>query len=612
MTKEISDKHKLRQVWNSFKYCMTLSWLASKTYTCLQLSSRIITALIPVATAWNTKKILDLFGNEDQVSGPSGVFFMYMFFLLCLYLLRLLSVQIETYASAMQQDLLMRYIECEMARTAVEMELEYFDNPAYYDAFEAVKRDIYSILGAVYDGISIISYGISVCSCVFFLTGIAPLYTVVILILYVPEAVSEYSFTKKVYLWGLDHVREERQMQYFYRTATERAYAQEVRLYNIGKYLINKYQSLWRDYFFQKRSVAKKRLAWNLLLSILPEFLSTAALAHVGMSVLAGENTIGDFTLYSGMLAQMAGGLQIVVSAFMALYEKKLKIDHFSDFRKFVCKKLRSGNRILSKPVDIEFQDVSFCYPGTEKYVLKNVSFRLPAGKKLCIVGENGAGKSTILKLLLHFYEPDKGEILINGLPMQEYNVESLRSQFSCFFQNASNFAFTLRENIRISQIGKPDEDAKARQERAMRMAGADKLVQIFPQGEDTCLTRAYSDKGVELSGGQNQKVALARMFYRDASVLVLDEPTAALDPRGEYELFQTLQKECRDQSLLFVSHRLSNVFLADKIMVMENGRICASGKHDELLKTCDLYRQLFHYQADKYVMREEDEDSGH
>lgn len=576
----------------------------------MQLLTMLCTALTPVLMTWNTKEILDLLGSAragnaaKQLLLRIGIQFL-------LALVQLAAAKAGSYAGVMQQDVLVHYVECEMAKTALEMELEYFDNSRYYDAFETVKRDIYAVLGAVYNGISVISVGISVCSCAVLLGMVSPLYTVMVLAASVPAAFSEHAYTKKIYRWGLDHIREERKMQYLYRTVTERAYAQEIRLYGTGQYLLDKYQHLWNGYFSEKRTVARARALWNLGLSVLPELLSAAALVQIGIKIIHGERTIGDFTLYSGLLVQLVAGLGNLVSAVMELYEKKLKLNHFSEFQAMAKEKKKNGTKKLEAPVEIEFRNVCFRYPDTEQYVLKDVSFCLQQGKKLCMVGENGAGKTTILKLLMRFYEPQEGVILINGIPVGEYDRQSLYQAFSCFFQKACNYAFHLQENVRISRIGYDEETAERRQEEALRMAGADALPKKLKNGTKTYLSRAYSEDGIELSGGQNQKIALARMFYRDAPVLVLDEPTADLDPKGEYELFRTLAKECGEKSILFVSHRLANVFLADEILVMEDGCVLARGRHEELLRECGLYRRLFHYQADKYRMRGEYENSG-
>ena len=595
--------YKSKQMWESFVYCMTLSWKASRLYTVMQLASRIFTVIIPIAITWDMKKLLDLMASPSENSRL--LLLKYMGFLLFLYLMRLVSGQMGTYASGMQQDVLLHYVEQEMAKTALQMDLEYFDSASYYDAFEAVKRDIYSVLGAVYNGITIISYGAALLGCVGILLSVTPWYTLLILAVSLPVAVSNHTYTKKIYLWGLEHVKEERQMQYLYQTTTGRSWAQNIRLYGIGSYLLEKYQTLWNQYFKQKQSVVRVRTVWNLFLSVFPELLAAAALAHIGTEVLAGEKTIGDFSLYSGLFVQLTGGLYAVIESCMELYEKKLKIHHFNDFLSTVHTRKKEGTEKLLSPVEIEFKHVSFRYPDTDCYVLKDISFRIPQGKKVCIVGENGAGKSTMLKLLLHFYEPQKGEILINGISLNKYEEKSLRDAFSCFFQNDINLAFTLRENIRISKLEYDEAVAEKREREALQKSGAASFTKNLSHGIETYLSRTYERDGTELSGGQSQKVALARMFYRDAPVLILDEPTAALDPKGEYELFQTLQKDCGSKSLLFVSHRLSNVFLADEILVMKDGMILDHGSHQDLLNRCELYKRLFHYQADKYQKQE-------
>lgn len=207
--------------------------------------------------------------------------------------------------------------------------------------------------------------------------------------------------------------------------------------------------------------------------------------------------------------------------------------------------------------------------------------------------------------MLLRFYEPCEGQILLNDIPIGEYDLDSIRKRFSCFFQKAANYAFTIQENIRFSQVDKAGREAAGSEKRAEEMAGVSSLLESMPRGRNTFLTRVFSDDGVELSGGQNQKIALARMFYRDASVLILDEPSADLDPKAEYELFQSIQKECKGQSVFYVSHRLANVDLADEIIVMVGGEICGRGTHVELMMGCEPYKRLYHYQADKYVTKE-------
>ena len=591
----------------AFAYCIKLSWRVSKVYTILQFLAQIVSGFLPVLITWNTKEIIDLLSVDAgaETWRRKDLLLIRIGVMLLLFLLKLFATQIHTYVSVMQRDRVLHFVEQELSATAMRMKLEYFDDPKYYDMFQTVRRDIFSLSNAMNDGVYAVSYAISLCSCFYFLSGLGPAYTVLIVAATVPMAVSEYIYTKELYSWGLTHMREEREMSYLYWVATDRGFAQEIRVFGTQEYLIEKYRKVWDNYISNKSGLSKKKAKLNCLLSVFPELIVVVALFITGSRVLAGIATIGDFTLYNGLLIQLIEYLRGMVVSSMGLVEKKLQIEHVSEFEKLVGEETATGGKQLSKKVDIEFRNVSFQYPGTDRYVIKDVSFRLPAGEKICIVGENGAGKTTLFKLLLGFYEPCEGQILLNDTPIKEYDLNSIRKRFSCFFQKASNYAFTIQENIRFSQIEKAGQQAAESEKRAEEMSGVSSMLELMPHGRNTLLTRAFSDDGVELSGGQNQKIALARMFYKDASVLILDEPSADLDPKAEYELFQAIRSECKGQSVFYVSHRLANVDLADQIIVMQEGRIYGEGTHVELMEECEPYKRLYHYQADKYVTEE-------
>lgn len=591
----------------AFVYCVNLSWRVSKAYTVLQFMTRIVSVFLPVLMTWNTKGIVDLLSADAgmEIWQRGNLMLVRIGAMLILFLLNLVATQIHSYVNGMQRDRVLHFVEQELSVTAMRMKLEYFDDPKYYDMFEKVKTDIYSLSSAMYDGISAVGYAVSLCSCICFLAGLGPVYTMLIVAATVPMAVSEYKYTKELYSWGLNHMREEREMSYLYWVATDRRFAQEIRVFGAQEYLSEKYRKIWDSYFCNKSRLSKRKAIRNCILSVFPELVVITALFVTGSRVLAGTATIGDFTLYNGLLVQLVENLRGMVVSFMGLFEEKLQIEHVSEFEKMVGEENVTGGKRLCNKIDIEFRNVSFQYPGTDRYVIKNVSFRLPAGKKICIVGENGAGKSTLFKLLLRFYEPCEGQILLNDVPIEAYDLDSLRKRFSCFFQKAANYAFTIQENIRFSQIEKAGREAEESERRAEKMAGVTGMLEAMPNGRETFLTRTFSDDGVELSGGQNQKIALARMFFRDASVLILDEPSADLDPKAEYELFRSIQSECKGQSLFYVSHRLANVDLADEIIVLQEGKICGKGSHVELMKGCELYKRLYHYQADKYVTEE-------
>jgi len=302
------------------------------------------------------------------------------------------------------------------------------------------------------------------------------------------------------------------------------------------------------------------------------------------------------------LLAQLLGAVFMLTYSVMRLYEDRLKIQNVQQFSRFANTVQNNGKRTLAigEPVGIEFRRVSFRYPDTDALVLDGISFAIAPGEKLCIIGLNGAGKSTIMKLLLRFYDADAGEILINGHPIHEYELTNLRGAFSSFFQHVVQYAFTLRENVILSDLAQ--SDAQAGLMRALEQADALDLLDDLPQGVDSHVTKEFAADGAELSGGQYQKLALARTFYRRCAVMLLDEPSAALDPEAEHRVFAYLEEFCKDKTTVFTSHRLSNVYLADTIVLLEGGKITEQGTHRALMAQNGRYAALYRLQAEKYA----------
>lgn len=593
-----------KKVLNCYKFCVGLSWRVSKKNTLLQLLIKSVQVMVPVMLTWLTKEIVDflLSAAQNQDTQSSMRLLLFVALLLALYILRMIVQQTAVYLNSVQRDSVLHFVDAQIARNAARMDIEYFDNRAYYDSFEYLKNNSFVLVTILDNCILCIGMFAAIISSAYMLFEFIPIYTILIIILAIPGMASQHIYTRKLYLWGMDHITEERRMRYYFRILTERLYAKEVRLFQFRDKMIEKYERLWGKFFGEKKSIIQKKLLKSLLLSAAPVLVSVIAIWDICRQVLAGQCSIGDFTLGIGLIAELLVLVNSLVSSFMNIYENHLKVDAFIKFEKTEFNKIKSGKIELRGPVEIEFRNVSFIYPDTDRYVLKDVSFHMPISHKLCIVGANGSGKSTLIKLLLRFYDTTEGDILLNGVSIKEYSIESIRKAFSCFFQDSINYAFTIRENIRISDMGIEGAEADQRERRAIELSNSEKLINRLPHREQTYITREYEKDGAELSGGENQKISLARAFYKKASVLLLDEPSANLDPKGEHEIFQALKNECEGMSMIFVSHRLSNVFLADEILVMDNGIVCATGKHSELLDTCPLYKKLFHYQADKYV----------
>jgi ABC-type multidrug transport system fused ATPase/permease subunit len=285
----------------------------------------------------------------------------------------------------------------------------------------------------------------------------------------------------------------------------------------------------------------------------------------------------------------------------MQIYDNRLMIENFRSLDSFENQVLDEGEAGLGMVESVEFEHVSFKYPLTAQTVLEDVSFKIVKGKKTAFVGLNGSGKSTMIKLLLRMYDPDKGTIRINGMDIKEYALASLRSQFSCYFQDMPNYCFSLRENFTVSDEGLPGGDAKIIE--ALKDSCGSDILDKANGSLDTDLFRVFDPNGIELSGGQHQKLALARAIFRRHSALVLDEPSSNLDPMAEHGIFNSLRKLTEGKLTIFTSHRLSNISLADRVIVMEGGRVIEDGTQEELLRNGQRYAELFNYQRDKYQL---------
>ncbi len=299
-------------------------------------------------------------------------------------------------------------------------------------------------------------------------------------------------------------------------------------------------------------------------------------------------------------MTQILGGVYMVISSYTQLADGKIRIQNYRKFLGFQSKIHADGTLELTKSsFIIEFKNVSFRYNDNLPWILKKVSFSFDSRQKVALVGVNGSGKTTIIKLLLRFYDPVEGQILMDGKDIREYTLDSVRRHFSTVFQDYSNYAFSVKESVSLSDISRVGEEERIID--ALKQSGADEFVDRFPQGMDTYLTRRYDESGQELSGGQWQKMALARAFFRKSDIYILDEPSASLDARSEDEVFRMFQTMYAEKGAILISHRLSNVHLSDLILVLDKESLAESGHHEELMKKDGVYAHMYRLQAEKY-----------
>jgi len=591
----------LPSFWATVRWCIALSWQSSKFYTIIRIAADIVTPLLSIAAAFVGKHLLDLLSGAWDVADTYAVLFLLFGLIAAIALVRVISQKALQYSQSMQGELINAKIALDMMGRALTADLEFFDNPEYYDRLQSASQDSMAVSYILWNVLSCISSSVAFIGAFAVLVQTNPVYGLVMMVAAIPASIAAAKYTKLLYILSLEQINEHRQMYYCQHMATDRLYAQDMRLFNAGQRLMGRYRQIWTDLFTRRKGMTRKRSVLTGLLACLPEIVVVLIGVDIAFGVLAGANTVGDYALFTGLAGQLWGSINMFSSAALQIYDNKLKIENIKKLDNFKNRVEDTGSKSLACVDSISFEGVSFVYPGSKTPALNDISFSLHKNTKVVLVGLNGSGKSTLIKLLLRMYEPDTGVIRINGTDIKEYKLAELRANFSVYFQEMHNYNFTLRENFTIADETQDDGDTKAHA--ALRAAYGMDIWERAAKGLDTSITRLFDMEGIELSGGQHQKLALARALYRRHTALILDEPSSNLDPKAEHEIFKALADITEGKMTIFTSHRLSNVALADRILVLEKGRLVEDGTQAELLKNKHRYAELFQYQQEKYVV---------
>ena len=580
-------------------YSLHICWKAAQGYAVSNVIIQVANALLPFVTIILTKQLI------DKLTLSVGILdIKIIIILICLGAVNLTEAilsKVNDYMQTMQESLLQNYLNQELIKKKLEMDIQYFDSPKYQNILHSVEQDIYALNSVIWNIVQFLGALVTLGGSWILLSKENIFYCLAITLIVLPSVIANQKYIKILYTWSLEQSPKERHMGYIRWISGERVFSSDVRLFNLKNILLEKYCTIWKLHFLGKKTVLKKKTVVTLIFNMLPEAASVFILILLVKDIVSGLRTIGDYTLYIGLLTQLTGGLFLAIQTGMSVYGDKLKIDTLQKFNQYRNSVEDIGNDELVGPVSIEFQDVTFKYPDTDIYVLKHINFKVSAGEKICLVGINGSGKSTIIKLMLRFYDVTDGSILVNGLNIQKYKIESLRKQFSTLFQEYVSYSFSLKENIIISDIQKLSNDQEIIN--VLRQAGADYILDKSPDGLDSYVTKFFSEKGIELSGGERQRIALARTLYRTCSVVFFDEPSAALDPEAEHVMFENIRSLWAGKTAFYTSHRLSAVHLADRIMLLQNGMITEQGTHKELMSLDGEYSRIYHIQADKYQL---------
>ncbi|NLE04257.1 MAG: ABC transporter ATP-binding protein [Crenarchaeota archaeon] len=597
--KKKTTKIELAAFFSTILYCMTLSWRASHFYTVFRLFGRIITPICALISSYLVKYTLDLLSGSLHVNNKTYVLITLLVGTLIIALVTSGIQKGLQYCQTIHSEIISNQITMQVITKSLKADLEFFDNPKYHDKLSAVSRDSLSIVNILWNVLECISSFIAFICAFVILSGSNFYYGLAVFLAAIPFSIAGAQFTKSLYKLSLNQIKSERKKSYIQAISTSRQYSQEIRLFRAEDYLRDRYNQLWQSLFDDRRKTLRKRSILIGILEYLPEIVLVGIALDVSFRVLANNATIGDYTLYAGLAKQLYGSVLMFSSSAIQIYDDKLRIDNIKTLDIFM-NKINTGSKKLEKVRTIEFCCVSFSYPESNRKAIDNISFKVEDGEKVALVGINGSGKSTLIKLLLRFYDVDSGVIKINNIDIREFDLYSLRSNFSVYFQDMPNYSFTIRENLEIADLGRMDGDEALLE--AIKESCSDDIFHDFPEKLETYISRMFEDSGIELSGGQHQKIALARAFYRRHTALILDEPSSSLDSEAEYKVFESLRRLSYGKTTLFTSHRLSNVGLANRIIVLENGRIIEQGTLAELLDNPNRFAMLFKYQQDKYT----------
>ncbi|APR84392.1 ABC transporter, ATP-binding/permease protein [Minicystis rosea] len=487
---------------------------------------------------------------------------------------------------------------------ALTLDLRHFEDPEFYDRLTRARREASSRpLSVVTETFQLVQNAITLAGYAALLLRFSSLAVLGLVLAAIPATVVEMKFSSTAFRLRNWRSPEARRMNYLEYVLANDNHAKEVKLFGLGPILLERFKKLGESFYAEDRALAIRRAAWAFLLALLATIAFYGAYAAMAVTAARGALSLGNMVLYVAAFRQGQQAFQSILTAIGGMYEDNLYMSNLFAYLSFDTESkplpaLPEGTK--SSAHGIRFEDVGFRYPGQEKWALRHIDITIPAGESLALVGHNGAGKTTFIKLLTRLYEPTEGRILLDGRDLRAWEPEALRRRIGVVFQDFNQYQLNLRDNVGLGSVDHRDDETRIH--RAVDRGGATEVVAGIKGGLDAQLGRWFKD-GVELSGGQWQKVALARAFMREeADILVLDEPTAALDALAEHAVFERFRALAEGRTTILISHRFPTVRMADRIVVIEGGRLLEEGTHDELLARGGRYAELFALQAKGYL----------
>ncbi len=577
-------------------------WQSGPAVVAAGLVFRLLTSLLPIALLWVTKLIID--GIVHAVSTHQPVQPGFWWLVVAEFVLAGISTvltRVIDYLDSLLADKYTRHVSIQVMKHSAELDLLAYEDPVFYDRLERARVQATDRLGMIQSIGRLVQQGITALSLSISIMIFSPWLMLLLIAGVVPAFMGESHFAFLGYAKNFSQTPVRRQLDYLRVLGGSREAAKELKLFGLSAFLTERFTRLSDQIYSENVALARRRLLSGSLLSLVGTMGYYSAYVFVIWRTVEGAISIGTLTFLSGAILQASNNIQLIFSTLSGIADQALFLTDLLAFFD-MQPTIRSKANALPAPRPIvqgfEFRDVSFRYPGSSRLILDRLNFHLGPGERVALVGENGQGKTTIVKLITRLYDPSEGQVLLDGVDLREYNLEDLYREIGVIFQDFTRYEMTVRENIAVGRIEEINNLELLRL--AARKSGADRVIAKLPGTHEQMLGRRF-DGGVDLSGGEWQKIALARAYARDAQLLILDEPTAALDARSEFEVFHRFAELTIGRMALFISHRFSTVRMADRIVVLDNGKIAEEGSHHQLTSLGGRYAEMFEMQAASY-----------
>lgn len=576
-------------------------WNINKGLFLISAICRLIAALLPVVILWIGKEIVDEILLQIELSNPDYTqLWTYVAVEFGLIILSELFGRAISLTDGLLGDEYNIATSVKIIKKTNQINISQLEDPDYYDKLERARTQTTGRVGLLSNVLAQAQSIITITSLIVGLIYFEPLLIILLVLSIIPAFINEIKFSQQQYSLARSWTSERRELDYLRFIGANNKTAKEIKLFGLTNFVVNRFKSLSNSYYLLNRKLSIRRASLGFLFNVLGTVAYYGAYVFIIFRVLTGVITLGELTFLSGSFNRLMKSLQDFFARFTRISESALYLKDYFDFIDMEVEDQSQETEPLPKSIEIgfEFRNVRFAYPESNSEVLKGVNFTLKAGEKMAFVGQNGAGKTTLIKLMLRFYEPTSGEILLDGININQFNKAEYQEYFGVIFQDFFRYEFTLRENIAIGHIDEVENLEKIKT--AAQLSLANEVVGDLEFGYEQQLGRRFSN-GVELSGGQWQKVALARAYMKNAKVMILDEPTSALDAKAESEVFTRFIGLTESKTSIIISHRFSTVRQADKIVVLKEGQILEVGTHIELMQNKLLYSELFTLQAEGY-----------